>query len=38
MKWIYIVIGIIVFLYLGGVWHEWEERNNIQIIRSGVQP
>lgn len=38
MKWIYAAIGIIIFLYLGNVWNEWEEHNNIQIIHSGIEP
>ena len=40
MKWVYIAIGLIVFMYVGRTIEEYVSifRGDIQIIHSGVQP
>jgi len=38
MKWVYIVIVILLFLWVGRKIEEYSNRGNIQIIQGGVEP
>lgn len=40
MKWLYIIIGFIIFLFVWGLMEKYENVNtsSMEVIRSGVQP
>lgn len=38
MKWIYLAIGIWVFLYVSNFIEQYATKDNIYIIRGGAQP
>ena len=41
MKWLYIVVGVLVFLVIGKVMNEYSFRDidpNVEILHSGAQP